>query len=34
MKEKLTTNDGLQILYQRYYQDNPTRQLEKDKFYV
>jgi DNA-binding XRE family transcriptional regulator len=31
MKEKLTTNDGLQILYQRYYQDNPIRQLELEK---
>jgi len=31
MKEKLTTNDGLQILYQRYYQDDLTRQLELEK---
>ena len=31
MNNKKTTSDGLEILYQRYYQNNPERQLELEK---
>ncbi|EAZ89903.1 hypothetical protein [Crocosphaera chwakensis] len=31
MSTKKTTSDGLEILYNRYYKDNPTRQLELEK---
>ncbi len=31
MNHKKTTSDGLEILYQRYYKNNPERQLELEK---
>ena len=31
MSTNQTTSDGLEILYNRYYKDNPTRQLELEK---
>lgn len=31
MNKKNTTSDGLEILYNRYYQNNPQRQLELEK---
>ncbi len=31
MSSNKTTSDGLEILYNRYYKDNPTRQLELEK---
>ncbi len=31
MNTHQTTADGLQILYQRYYANNPERQLELEK---
>ncbi len=31
MNHKKTTSDGLKILYQRYYKNNPQRQLELEK---
>lgn len=31
MSTNKTTSDGLEILYNRYYKDNPTRQIELEK---
>ncbi len=31
MNHKKITSDGLKILYQRYYKNNPQRQLELEK---